>query len=223
MSAQPGPTSPARFAYVLGVSVAAMAGSGVCAWLHLGWVSAWVVTLGAFVALAGWAAVRRDALLGRLLAFGALAALGEVLGADRWAVQSGTLDYPPFGPFLASSPAYMVASWTVAVAQFSLLGQFLETRLPRWGAALACAAIGGTNLPFYESLAFDARWWAYQNVPMVLHAPHYVILAEVGLGLSFPWFARQVLERPRWAVAPLGALLALWMFVSGWLGRALVG
>jgi hypothetical protein len=219
----PDPLTSARLKLVLGVSVVAMALSGVAAWTAAGWWSCAVITLSALAVIAGWAFWKHDSVLYRLLAAGLVAAFVEIAGADRWAVTSGTLVYAPHGPFIIDSPAYMLASWTVATVQFSILGLWLASRFKPWLAAVLCAVIGGTNLPLYESLAFSAKWWEYRNVPMIFHAPYYVILGEVGIGLVFPVFAQNVFtRRPMW-IPVLGLLLGLWMFVAGWLAFQVVG
>ena len=54
--------------------------------------------------------------------------------------------------------------------------------MPRYGAlraTLRLAIFGGIAIPLYELIGRFARYWCYQNTPLLLGVtPHYVILAE---------------------------------------------
>ena len=73
--------------------------------------------------LIGFALVRRDALLGRLLLFGLVVGFTE-LSADAWLVDyTGTLDYSiGGGPMIWRSPLWMPLAWEVLAVQFGYIG-----------------------------------------------------------------------------------------------------
>lgn len=214
---------PVPITFVLIAATAAMAATGVCAWFHLGWLSAWVVTLGTGAVFAGYAAVTRNVVLGKLLACGVIVGVAEVLGADRWAVQMGTLVYAPHGPFIVDSPGYMPVSWMVATTQFSVIGLWLADRFGLAKATVLTAIVGGLNLPLYEHLAKGADWWFYQHVPMIWSTPWYVILGEILIGALFPICGRAIVTKPLvWSI-PIGIGLGVWMLVAGWLAYQVAG
>lgn len=214
---------PERLIVVLAISLMGVVGSAVSAWLHLGWLSAWIVTLAVALSIVGYAVVRRDPLLLRLVFFGAIVGVVEVAGADRWAVLSRTLVYSPHGPFFFESPGYMVFSWLAATTQFSLLALWLTGRFGLGKAMVLTAVVGGLNLPMYEHLAKWADWWFYQNVPMILSTPWYVILGEVLIGALFPVVARMAVTKSLPAVGILGVGFGLWLWGAGWIAYQLVG
>ena len=216
-------SAPGRLPFVLTVSILGVLGSAVSAWLHLGWVSAWVVTLSVALAIVGYAAVMRDAVLGRLILLGSIVGVVEVLGADRWAVVSHTLVYAPHGPYFIESPGYMPFSWLAATVQFCLLSLWLTGKFGLKKAMVLTAVVGGLNLPMYEQLAKWADWWYYQNVPMILSTPYYVIAGEILIGALFPPVARIALRGSLRTVAITGVLFGLWLWAAGWMAYQFLG
>ena len=142
--------------------------------------------------LIGFAIVRRDAFLGRLLLFGLVVGLAE-LPADAWLVDfTRTLDYSVGGgPMIWRSPIWMPLAWEVVAVQFGYIG----LRLWEWkrGAGLLLVALlGAINIPFYEEMARKIHWWQYSGCRMLSFTPWYIILGEFGIALALAICARQV-------------------------------
>lgn len=189
----------------------------------LGWQGATATTLLVDLLLLGWVVGKRDADLGRLMLFGLVAGFVELLTADPFAVDNGTLVYAPEGPFLVDSPLYMPFAWISVIAQMTYLAWWA---LDRWGlvkASAILAVVGAVNIPVYEVLAFYSKTWYYQNTPMIWHAPYYVILGELLIGAAMPLAASLVLGR-RLALTPvLGVAMGLWMWIGAIVSYHLVG
>ncbi len=117
----------------------------------------------------------------------------------------------------------MPLAWTVVLTQLGYLGWRLRglVRLP---AALAlCGLWAGANIPFYEEMAYYARWWRYAPAPALGHTPLYVILFEALIGASLP-ILLVALERRSWrAVALLGVVEGGWMPVAALAAWLLLG
>src|SRR3954471_12315178 len=150
--------------------------------------------------LVGFAVVRRDGFMARLIVFGLAVGLVELIG-DAWLVQSTkTLDYSiGGGPMLWRSPMWMPLAWEVVAVQFGYIGLRLSERFGAWGLMLV-ALLGAINIPFYEEMAKRIHWWQYRGCRMILHTPYYIILGEFGIALALAILAR-ALRRGSWGVA----------------------
>ena len=113
--------------------------------------------------LIGFALVRRDALLGRLLLFGLVVGFTE-LSADAWLVDyTGTLDYSiGGGPMIWRSPLWMPLAWEVLAVQFGYIGLRLWERSGKVGLVMI-GLLGAINIPFYEEMARRIHWWQYNG------------------------------------------------------------
>ena len=159
--------------------------------------------------LIGFALVRRDALLGRLLIFGLTVGLTE-LAADAWLVDyTCTLDYSiGGGPMIWRSPVWMPLAWEVVAVQFGYIGLRLWERFGKPGLVMI-GLVGAINIPFYEEMARRIHWWQYNGCKMISLTPWYIILGEFGIAVAFACLAR-MLRRTSWpgavAVGILGGL-----------------
>jgi hypothetical protein len=157
--------------------------------------------------LIGFAVMKRDALMGKLIVFGLAAGFVE-LAADAWLVDfTGTLDYSVGGgPMLWRSPAWMPLAWEVVAVQFGYIGLRLGERFGVRGL-VAVALLGAVNIPFYEEMARRIHWWQYRDCRMISYTPYYIILGELGIALAFAVLAR-TLRRGSWGVALLSGAVA---------------
>jgi len=140
--------------------------------------------------LVGFAVVRRDALLARLLLFGLVVGFAE-LPADAWLVDyTHTLDYSiGGGPMIWRSPVWMPLAWEVVAVQFGYIGLRLWERFGKLGL-LMIGLLGAINIPFYEEMARRIHWWRYGGCRMISFTPWYIILGEFGIALAFVLLAR---------------------------------
>ena len=140
--------------------------------------------------LVGFAVVRRDALLARLLLFGLVVGFAE-LPADAWLVDyTHTLDYSiGGGPMIWRSPVWMPLAWEVVAVQFGYIGLRLWERFGKLGL-LTIGLLGAINIPFYEEMARRIHWWRYGGCRMISFTPLYIILGEFGIALAFAFLAR---------------------------------
>ena len=188
----------ARFKFILGTMVFALAADLVAWYCRAGWPGAALITVVVNLAILFYIYRQNDSLLGKLFFFGVLVGFGE-LPTDHLAVAiQKTLVYPSDEPIIWSSPAYMPFSWTIVMTQFGYLAWWMTQR---WGlriATIATGILGAVNLPTYEFLAKQAGFWYYQNAKMVFFdsTPVYVIVGEFLLTLSIPYIVQQV-ERSR--------------------------
>jgi hypothetical protein len=170
-------------------------------------------------------AARREwrPLLLRLFLFGAVAGIVELATDAAGERFAHSLIYPPGAPTLWASPVYMPLAWAIVLTQLGYLGWRLRD-LVRLSAALAlCGLWAGANIPFYEEMAYHARWWRYAPAPALGHTPLYVILFEALIGASLPLLLA-TLERRSWrAVALLGLAEGVWMPVAALVAWLLIG
>lgn len=191
------------------------AGASVCGAL---------ATIGSIVALPGWEGatlgvgqglVWCGALLARhprpwlanVVVFGLVAGVVELL-ADWWLVRGlGVLAYPPEGPFVLASPAYMPAAWLGMLVAGVTLGVALRRRWPVGPISLAVAAAFGAYVPAYEAVARVAGWWAYRDAVV----PAFVILGEVLIGLPLVGASERLARVGLAGAARLGVAQGLWI------------
>lgn len=180
-------------------------------------------TFATLAVMVAWTAYRRDPVLARWLLLGLVAGWLEII-TDAWLVaKTTTLVYPSGEPMVAASPLYMPFAWTLVIAQLGVVGGWLAQRMSRLRATLLCALLGGSMIPVYEHLAWQAGYWWYERTPMVMHAPLYIILAEFLLVLPLVWMHGVAMRSALWVSAALGVAAGLWMLPSVQVAWWLVG
>ncbi len=170
-------------------------------------------------------------LLARLFLFGAVAGVVELATDAAGERFARSLVYPRCAPTLWASPAYMPLSWAIVLTQLGYLAWRLRglVRLPL--AMALCGLWAGANIPFYEEMAYHARWWRYAPAPGLGHTPLYVILFEALIGASLPILLRAVdrrswraVDRRSWrAVAFVGLVEGGWMAAAALVAWLLIG
>lgn len=176
-----------------------------------------------FTVMVAWTLWRRDPVLMRWMLLGFVAGWIEI-ATDAWLVKNtASLIYPKGEPMVWDSPLYMPFAWTLVLAQLGVVGGWLAQRMSLVKATLVTAFLGGSMIPLYEHLAYQARYWWYVDTPMVLHAPLYIIVSEFLLSLPLVWMYGAALKRPVGFSAFLGLLAGLWMIPSVLIAWWLVG
>ena len=157
--------------------------------------------------LGGFVLLRRDWMLGRLMVFGVMVGLAELL-ADAWLVDyTRTLDYSiGGGPMLWRSPVWMPPAWEVVAVQFGYLGLRLRERFGAVGL-LAIGLLGAINIPYYEEMARRINWWSYRGCRMISGTPYYIIVGEFGIAVALALLASRLREGS-WKTA-------LWLGLAG--------
>ena len=188
-----------------------------------GWAGAGFNTALVSVIWFVYAVRAKNAMLWNWLVLALVAGWTE-LAADWWLVtQTKTLVYVE-GPKVVVSPIYMPFAWMLVLVQIGLVGQWLRTRMALPVAAVVTGLIAGLNIPLYESLAKFADWWYYQDTPMILNAPWYIILGEFLIGLPLVYLGLRLGQRVRLGLAALlGVLEGLVIWGAYWVAVALVG
>lgn len=207
--------NPKTTRFVVISNILVLLWSIVCALTGAGWVWISVLAYGFTAAFVVYAIIEKDMILVRLMLFGLLAGLLELF-ADHWAVTgSKTLVYPNDEPMLWTSPLYMPFSWIIVFAQLGWYSLMLVRWKGIWVSMIVIAIAGGMYIPLYEHLAQAANWWYYQDCPMILGAPYYVIFAELLLSLTVPplilWSAKNKLG----LVVLFAAVEGVWIYFAG--------
>ena len=156
----------------------------------------------------------QDRVLGRLMAYGLIVGLVELV-ADAWLVDiTRTLDYSiGGGPMLWRSPIWMPLAWQVVTVQFAVVG----LRLLRWRRGLGLlltGLLGAINIPYYEEMARLIHWWQYTNCRMISGTPYYIVLGEFGIAMALAWCAQAVPTGKPSAIIRAGSLAGLGILVS---------
>jgi hypothetical protein len=159
--------------------------------------------------------------LGNIAVFGLAAGLAE-LPADAWLVRStGTLSYPPDGPFLLASPLYMPAAWLGMLSLPMALSVLCRRRFSRGASTVVVASVVGLYIPTYEWLARLAGWWRYEDPHLLFGAvPTSIVVGEVLLALPLVAATERLARMSPARAALLGAGQGLWIFASYALARA---
>ena len=163
--------------------------------------------------LLGFVAVRRDALLARLMIFGVAVGLAE-LAADAWLVDfTHTLDYSSGGgPKLWRSPLWMPLAWEVVAVQLSYLGIRLCQRYGGLGLLLI-GILGAINIPYYEEMARRIHWWSYSGCRMLSYTPWYIIVGEFSIAIVLTLLAGPLRQRGVVAAIAFGLAGGVGIFV----------
>ena len=97
-------------------------------------------------------------------------------------------------------------------------------RVPLWLAVMFTGLAGAALVPFYEEMAWYARWWRYTPVPLLLgHTPLYVLVFEGAVGALLPLLVVGLLARPLRHAVALGLLEGAWMPVAALIAWLAVG
>lgn len=201
----------------------------VCAVFALGWPSAAATDAICALYVLGMALARPAwrPLLARLFALGLAAGVLELFTDFAGERVAHSLVYPAGEPLLWGSPYYMPLSWAIVLTQLGYLAwrlRGLRSRVPLWLAMAITGLAGAALVPFYEEMAWYARWWRYTPVALVIgHTPLYVLVFEGAVAALLPLLAGRLLARPvRYAVA-LGLLEGAWMPVAALIAWLAVG
>jgi hypothetical protein len=167
---------------------------------------------------------RRDAALARLLLFGLCFGAVELIADALCVKYTGTLDYSEtHSAMLWLSPWWMLLAWMIVGTQIGYLGALWIERFGLLLGSGLTALLGAVNIPFYEEMAYRAHWWRYRNCKMLGHAPYFVIVAELLIGLALGPLARIALRDESWTRAAwMGALCGLSTILGGLAGYGLV-
>lgn len=207
----------AQLRFVVGTMIVSFIVTGISAWLRLGPTSAFMLTSAIALALLIYSFRMRNLLLKRLLVFGLVVGLGELVSDYFCVVVNQTLVYPIDEPFLWVSPAYMPIAWMVLMVQFGTMADALTRRTHSLlMVTVLMSALGGIHIPIFETLANYAGVWSYHNTPLVFSTtPKYIILAEILLSASLPWMVSRVKRSHKWwQLSLLGLLQAAWILTS---------
>ncbi|MEQ8471128.1 MAG: hypothetical protein RIC35_08080 [Marinoscillum sp.] len=183
--------------------------------LNSGPASAAIISYVLFTAYVLYAIITRDSLMTRLVIFGIIAGILELV-TDHYLVETiNNLVYPGNEMMIWSSPAYMPFAWANVIIQLGYYG-ILLSNWKNWGVASIILGIGGgMYIPLYEHLAKDAGWWWYhQNVAMVFNAPVYVIICEGLISLSLPFLLVRSSNKSLITTAIYGIICGVWIYLS---------
>jgi hypothetical protein len=186
-------------------------------------VSASVITYGLYAFYWAYAIGTKNPLIQRLMVFGTIAGILELV-TDHYLVETiNSLVYPGNEPMIWSSPAYMPLAWSNVILQLSFIGVLLTSHFGLLRASIILCIAGGMYIPTYEHLAKDAGWWWYNlNTPMVFNAPAYVIICEALISLSLPWLLSYSEHHKLGKTFLLGVVEGIWILISAWLAFTIV-
>ena len=214
--------NPKTTRFVVASNVVVLLWSIVCALTNAGWLWISILAYGFFAAFVIYAWMEKDLLLAKLMVFGLIAGLIE-LYSDHWFVVNQSLVYPNDEPMLWTSPLYMPFSWVIVFAQLGWYSLLLARSKGVLISMVVIAIAGGMYIPLYEHLAKNAGWWYYQNSPMIMNAPYYVILAELLLSLTVAplmiWTAKNKIA----LAALFAAVEGVWIYLAGHIAFQLLG
>ncbi len=198
-----------------GVLIAWSLGSSI---LESGPISASIITYGLYFFYWVYALKYRNPLIQRLLVFGTIAGILELV-TDHYLVSTiDSLVYPENELMVWSSPIYMPFAWSNVILQLSFVGVLVTRKKGVVLASIILCIAGGMYIPLYEHLAKDAGWWWYhQNVKMVFNAPLYVIVCEALISLSLPVLVQYSERHSLSKTVYLGILEGVWILVSAYI------
>jgi hypothetical protein len=191
--------------------------------MEWGPVSASIVTYSLYAFYWIYAFRTKNPLVERLLIFGTIAGVLELV-TDYYLVDViNSLVYPGNEPMIWSSPAYMPFAWSNVILQLSFIGVLLTVHLGLLRATIILSIAGGMYIPTYEHFAKDAGWWFYNlNTPMLFNAPVYVIICEALISLSLPCVVYYLEHHKLRKTILLGLIEGIWIFISAWLAFTIV-
>ena len=219
----PIPITKRDWHFLLIANVVAMVIAVISAKYALGWKSATASTVISAGMLAVFCIRHSEPLFVRLLVFGLAVGFTELLN-DTWLIDKKILIYDPGGPFIIDTPLYMPFCWALIFVTNGTVAVWLSQKLGGGiKAALAMALISGMYIPGFEALAAKADWWHYQNVPMLMGAPAFVILGEALLALPLPWMCVTLARRNFGVALGLGVLEGLIVWLTTAIAMSVVG
>jgi hypothetical protein len=197
--------------------------SFVSSMLHAGPISASIVTYGLYLFYWLYAFTTKNPLVERLIIFGSIAGILELV-TDYYLVDViNSLVYPGNELMIWRSPAYMPFAWSNVILQLSFIGVLLTTRFGIIRASIILGIAGGMYIPTYEHFAKDAEWWFYNfNTPMIFNAPVYVIICEALISLSLPGIVYYSEHHKLGKTFLLGVSEGIWILISAWLAFTIV-
>jgi hypothetical protein len=186
-------------------------------------VSASIITYSLYAFYWLYAYRTKNPLVQRLLIFGTVAGVLELV-TDHYLVDIiNSLVYPGQEFMIWSSPAYMPFAWSNVILQLSFIGVLLTSHFGLLPASIILCIAGGMYIPTYEHLAKDAGWWWYNmNTAMVFNAPVYVIICEALISLSLPCIVYYSEHNKVGKTFLLGVLEGIWILISAWLAFTIV-
>lgn len=209
--------------FIFGTIILTLTIAAISSYTDGGWFSAFSLATGMYIIIAGFAVWQKDTFLYRLLLFGLIAGIVELL-ADCWLVQStGTLIYPPDEPMIACSPLYMPFAWAVVLIQVGYLGWLISGHKPLWFSMLATMVLGLLFIPLFEHWAHGAGWWYYRDTPMIFNTPYYIIVAEGLICLVLPLFFKFQSHKKYALAALFGILQGFWIWAAYYISYMITG
>lgn len=192
-----------------------IAWSAVSSFTESGPVTASIITYGLYAFYWFYALYYKNPLIHRLLIFGTIAGILELV-ADYYLVDvANSLIYPENEPMIWSSPAYMPFAWSNVLLQLSFIGVLLTKKYNLIKASIILMIAGGMYIPLYEHLAKDAGWWWYSsNSIMLFDAPVYVIVCEALISLSLPVLINYSEHHKLQKTILLGVGEGIWILIS---------
>ena len=186
--------------------------------LESGPVSASIITYGLYIFYWFYALRYQNPLIQRLLIFGTIAGILELV-TDHYLVDTiDSLVYPGNELMVWSSPMYMPFAWSNVLLQLSFVGVLLTRKKGLLVASIVLCIAGGMYIPLYEHLAKDAGWWWYhQNVKMIFNAPVYVIVCEALISLSLPFLIQYADNHKLKKTVYLGIVEGVWILLSAYI------
>jgi hypothetical protein len=186
-------------------------------------VSASIITFGLYAFYWVYAIRTKNPLVQRLMVFGTIAGILELITDHYLVATIDSLVYPGKEPMIWNSPAYMPFAWSNVILQLSFIGVLLTRRFGLLRASIFLCIAGGMYIPTYEHLAKDAGWWWYNfNTPMLFNAPVYVIICEALISLSLPFLLNYSEHHKLGKTFLLGVAEGIWILVSAWLAFTIV-
>ncbi len=178
-------------------------------------ISAGIITFGLYAFYWFYALFYKNPLIHRLVIFGTIAGIIELI-TDHYLVETiGSLVYPENELMIWSSPAYMPFAWSNVILQLSFIGVLLTKKKNLLIASIVLCIAGGMYIPLYEHLAKDAGWgWDNNNTQMIFNAPVYVILCEALISLSLPIMINYSEYNQLKKTLFLGVVEGVWIFIS---------
>lgn len=170
---------------------------------------------GLFLIVAIYSIWRKNEFLNKILLFGLLAGITELI-SDWWLVDyKHSLVYPLNEPMLLASPLYMPISWAVIFLQIGMASYYIYQRKNIVWAAAVAVLCGTFFVPFFEYWAKLEGWWYYQHCNMVADAvPYYIILSEALICVVLPFVFIQLKKRNYIIASLLGIGQGLWIWLT---------
>jgi len=160
-----------------------------------GYVTAAIWSYGMFAVYIIYWLISKDKIFKRLIAFAITAGIVELFSDAYLVSVTETLVYPPEGPMIWESPAYMPFSWAVVLIQIGYISWLVHGKLGPWKDGLLMVGFSAVLIPIYENFAIHAGWWSYENAKMIFGVPYYIYIAEGLLMFLVPYFLIKCLKR----------------------------